>query len=66
MVKAVVFDLGKVLLDFDYSIAARRIAAASKVPPERIRDFIDHSPLLFRLEQDHAATSRPQRPGSPR
>jgi len=25
--QAVVFDLGKVLVDFDYSIAARRIAA---------------------------------------
>lgn len=58
MVKAVVFDLGKVLLDFDYSIAARRIAAASKVPPERIRDFIDHSPLLFRLERGQLTTEQ--------
>ena len=49
-VKAVVFDLGKVLLDFDYSIAARRLAARSTVPPEKIRSFIDTTPLLFRLE----------------
>jgi HAD superfamily hydrolase (TIGR01509 family) len=49
-VKAVVFDLGKVLLDFDYAIAARRLAARSTVPPEKIRSFIDNSPLLFRLE----------------
>ncbi|MCX6893155.1 MAG: HAD family phosphatase [Verrucomicrobiota bacterium] len=56
MVKAVVFDLGKVLLDFDYSIAAGRIAARSKVPPDRIRHFIDHSPLLFRLERGQMTT----------
>jgi FMN phosphatase YigB (HAD superfamily) len=46
----VVFDIGKVLLDFDYSIAARRIAARSRVPQDHIRVFIDHSPLLFRYE----------------
>ena len=48
--KVVVFDIGKVLLDFDYSIAARRIAARSRVPQDYIRVFIDHSPLLFRFE----------------
>src|SRR5438309_1611360 len=46
----IVFDLGKVLVDFDYSIAARRIAARGKLPPEEIKCFIDHSPLLFRYE----------------
>lgn len=45
-----VFDLGKVLVDFDYSIAARRIAARSTMPPRDIQHFIDHSPLLFRYE----------------
>ena len=50
MVRAVVFDLGKVLLDFDYSIAARKIAARGELLPHEIRTFIDHSPLLFRLE----------------
>jgi HAD superfamily hydrolase (TIGR01509 family) len=48
--EVVVFDLGKVLVDFDYSIAARRIAARSTMPPQDIRHFIDHSPLLFRYE----------------
>ena len=48
--KIVVFDLGKVLLDFDYSIAARRIAARGKVLAEKVKRFIDHSPLLFRYE----------------
>lgn len=45
-----VFDLGKVLVDFDYSIAARRIAARSTMPPTDVQKFIDHSPLLVRYE----------------
>jgi len=48
--EVVVFDLGKVLVDFDYSIAARRIAARSTMPPDDIQHFIDHSPLLSRYE----------------
>jgi len=48
--KVVVFDLGKVLLDFDYSIAARKIAARANMRAEEIKHFIDHSPLLFRYE----------------
>jgi HAD superfamily hydrolase (TIGR01509 family) len=48
--KVVVFDLGKVLLDFDYSIAARKIAGRANLRNEEIKHFIDHSPLLFRYE----------------
>ena len=48
--EVVVFDLGKVLVDFDYSIAARRIAAKSTRPPADVQHFIDHSPLLYRYE----------------
>jgi epoxide hydrolase-like predicted phosphatase len=58
VVKAVVFDLGKVLLDFDYSIAARRFAERSKMPPEKIRSYIDSSPLLFRLETGQLTTDQ--------
>lgn len=47
---AVVFDLGKVLVDFDYSIAGRRIAARSIKTPQEVQDLIDHAPLLFRYE----------------
>ena len=46
----VVFDLGKVLVDFDYSIAGRRIASKSKASPAEIQNFLDHSPLLYRYE----------------
>ena len=46
----VVFDLGKVLLDFDYSIAGRRIAAQAKMPAAEVQEFLNHSPLLYRYE----------------
>jgi epoxide hydrolase-like predicted phosphatase len=55
--KAVVFDLGKVLVDFDYSLAAGRIAARSRSSAEESRAFIDHSPLLCRYETGTITTS---------
>src|SRR6266540_874071 len=50
---AVVFDLGKVLVDFDYSIAARRIAGRGTAEPDAVQGFLDHSPLLYRYETGH-------------
>jgi putative hydrolase of the HAD superfamily len=47
---AVVFDLGKVLVEFDYGRSARDLAARSRVTPAEIRNLIDHSTLLFRYE----------------
>jgi putative hydrolase of the HAD superfamily len=46
----VVFDLGKVLLDFDYGIAAAKIAAKGHWPHDEVHRFIAQSPLLFRYE----------------
>jgi glucose-1-phosphatase len=46
----IVFDLGKVLVDFDYSIAARRIAARSTQPPENLDAFLSSSPALIQFE----------------
>jgi len=48
--KAIVFDLGKVLLDFDYSIAARRIAAKASYRGDLYQFFTVHSELLMRYE----------------
>lgn len=48
--KAIVFDLGKVLVDFDYGIAARRIAARSRATMDIAQFFIEHSPVLYRYE----------------
>jgi FMN phosphatase YigB (HAD superfamily) len=46
----VAFDLGKVLVDFDYTIAARRIAARSTQPPENLHAFLGSSPVLVQFE----------------
>jgi len=48
--EAVVFDLGKVLVDFDYSIAARKIAAVARKSPGAVQHLIDHTPLLYQYE----------------
>ena len=58
MIRTVVFDLGKVLVDFDYSIAARKIAAKGKMPADKINYFISQSPLLFRYETGLISTEQ--------
>ena len=45
-----IFDLGKVLVDFDYSIAARKIAARSSKAPADLHAFLGSSPLLVEYE----------------
>jgi glucose-1-phosphatase len=44
---AVVFDIGKVLLDFDYRIAARRHADHSPLTPEAIHDLLNSQSALL-------------------
>jgi HAD superfamily hydrolase (TIGR01509 family) len=46
----VVFDLGKVLLDFDYAIAARRFISRCRMGVRQILQLIDQSPLLHAYE----------------
>jgi putative hydrolase of the HAD superfamily len=46
----VVFDLGRVLVDFDYNIAAHRIAAHSDLPSVRIKILIEQSSLIVDYE----------------
>jgi HAD superfamily hydrolase (TIGR01509 family) len=48
--KIVVFDLGKVLVDFDYSIAALKLAKLTRHPPEELVRLILGTPLLLRYE----------------
>ncbi len=45
-----IFDLGKVLVDFDYTIAARKIAQRSNRPPSDLHTFLSTSPLLVQYE----------------
>ena len=47
---AIVFDLGKVLVDFDYSIAARKVAARSTKSLQNLASFLSASPLLVQYE----------------
>jgi FMN phosphatase YigB (HAD superfamily) len=45
-----IFDLGKVLVDFDYTIAAQKIAARSRQVPADLHAFLGTSPLLVQYE----------------
>ena len=45
-----IFDLGKVLVDFDYTIAAQKIAARSDRGPADLHAFLGSSPLLVDYE----------------
>jgi FMN phosphatase YigB (HAD superfamily) len=47
---AIIFDLGKVLVDFDYSIAALKIAARSTKKIPDLKHFLGSSPILARYE----------------
>jgi HAD superfamily hydrolase (TIGR01509 family) len=55
--KAVIFDLGKVLLDFDYSRTVEKILEKSRVGPEGLQALIDQSPLLIRYEKGLLSTA---------
>jgi FMN phosphatase YigB (HAD superfamily) len=45
-----IFDLGKVLVDFDWSIAAKKIAARSHTAPEKFHQHLAASQLLWQYE----------------
>jgi len=49
MIPIIVFDLGKVLVDFDYSIAARG-SRTQHAPPENLDAFLSSSPALVQFE----------------
>ena len=50
MIKAVAFDIGKVLLDFDYSILVQRLAPQTQWNKTELNDYLNQSPLLARYE----------------
>ena len=45
-----IFDLGKVLVDFDYTVAARKVAVRSAKSPADLHAFLGSSPLLVQYE----------------
>jgi FMN phosphatase YigB (HAD superfamily) len=54
--KAVVFDLGKVLVDFDYGIAARAVAARARISAPEVAKLIAETSLLITYETGGLAT----------
>ena len=52
----VVFDLGKVLLDFDFSRAATRLSESSKASFEDLNALINQSPHLHAYEKGAMTT----------
>lgn len=53
----VVFDLGKVLVDFDYSIVANRLRARAAAPLDAVAARLDQSPLLVEYETGRISTA---------
>lgn len=56
--RAVIFDLGKVLLDFDYTRAARALSVHSDLPAIEFKRIVDQSPLLHRYESGQMTTGK--------
>jgi epoxide hydrolase-like predicted phosphatase len=56
--KSVVFDLGKVLVDFDYAIAARRIAARGTMTLLEIARHINQSTIFVKYETGTVTTQQ--------
>ncbi len=54
-IKAIAFDLGNVLVDFDHAIAARRIAPLSKMSAQEIFGLFFDSPLIGLFEEGKIA-----------
>ncbi len=54
--KAVVFDLGKVLLDFDYRRAVLKLQKRCRLPFSELESLINQSPLLHRYETNLLST----------
>lgn len=51
MIKALFFDLGKVLVQFDWTPAIEKLARASALDASAIRELVTTSPLALRFEK---------------
>jgi FMN phosphatase YigB (HAD superfamily) len=57
-VRVVVFDLGKVLLEFDYRIAARRFLSRCRIGMGQILRLVNQSSLLLDYERGRLTTDQ--------
>ena len=53
MIRAVAFDIGKVLLNFDYGILVRKMAPRSRLDVPALEQLLDQS-LLLAIKLHHA------------
>ena len=57
MIKVAAFDIGKVLLDFDYGIFVRRMAPRTQMDVPALDAFLNQSPLLAQYESGRLTSS---------
>ena len=57
MIEAVAFDIGKVLLDFDYSILVKKMAGKSQWNEVDLDAYLNQSPLLAEYESGLLSSS---------
>lgn len=57
MIQVVAFDIGKVLLDFDYGIFVRRMAPRTSMTQLALDDFLNQSPLLIEYESGRLSST---------
>jgi len=57
MIQVVAFDIGKVLLDFDYGIFVRRMAPRTRMTELELDTFLNQSPLLIEYESGRLTSS---------
>ena len=56
--QTVIFDLGKVLVDFDWTVAARRIAARTRFSPAQLLGAMVEAPMLVDYEKGLLTTEQ--------
>jgi putative hydrolase of the HAD superfamily len=57
MIRVVAFDIGKVLLDFDYGIFVKRMAPRTNLGESGLNSFLNQSPLLAKYESGQLTSS---------
>jgi len=57
MIKVAAFDIGKVLLEFDYGIFVRRMAPRTQMDVPALEVFLNQSPLLAEYESGQLTSS---------
>ena len=57
MIRVVAFDIGKVLLDFDYGIFVNRMAPKTNMDEPALNAYLNQSPLLAKYESGQISSS---------